>query len=458
MAMTKPSSSQVTYSGTTVNKVLEKSVLSYDTYSSASAAADTLPDGQVVYVESDETKDSRKTRYSVQTGSLVFSEFVKTELSGSNLAAVSSWANVPEVLDFSAAQQAASNAQAQALLNRTEFLAKQAPLDDLDPYQSTKTAHRLAGDVADFVTNIRNTVDGQVTTNVLWTAAEDTDAKKLIKAFTSIPSGHVFSRFSLFNATGVNIVSRPVIVRPTYVGKASVGYVEKVFKGITFFVCTVGGQWVDTLRQTVYDGTLRTLTNHLVNQKVLVGDPYPRLAFNTSPSGTGAFPTYVADGALVPGDDANPYFISSAYITADQEFVVVPHIGQPTSIVTNMAARNRIVQSFHFRYVLVKDGSAYDLVGNGYTTPTGLTGIPSARTIIGQKANGQLFVAACTGDTGTAGATIQDVIDFALSEGCINCFNLDGGGSTTFMSRGAIKNVPSDPGGERAIPAIAYIV
>ena len=52
MAMTKPSSSQVTYSGTTVNKVLEKSILSYDTYSAASAAAATLPDGQAVNVES----------------------------------------------------------------------------------------------------------------------------------------------------------------------------------------------------------------------------------------------------------------------------------------------------------------------------------------------------------------------------------------------------------------------
>ena len=457
MANTKPLASQVKYGSgnNTVDKTLKKAILSFPTLVEAQAAAATLPDGQVVEAPNAE---GRLSRFDVQSGALVFSEFVKTELSGSDLSAVSSWTNVPEVLAPPAPQQAASNAQAQALLNRTEFLANQAPLDDLNPYQSAKTAHRLAGDLADFATNIRNTVDGQVTTNVLWAAAENTETKRLIKALMSVPSGHTFDRFSVFNTTGVNIISRPVIVRPTYVGNASVDYAEKVFNGITFFVCTVGSQWVDTLRQTVYDGTLRTLTNHLANQKVLVGDPYPRLAFNTSPSGTGAFPTYVADGALVPGDDANPYFIASSYITADQEFVVVPHIGQPTSIVTNMAARNRIVQSFHFRYVLVKDGAAFDLVGQGYTTLAGLTGVPSARTIIGQKANGQLFVASCTGDTGTAGATIKDVIDFALSEGCINAFNLDGGGSTTFMSRGVIKNVPSDPGGERAIPAIAYIV
>ena len=107
MANTKPLASQVKYGSgnNTVDKTLKKAILSFPTLVEAQAAAATLPDGQVVEAHNAE---GRLSRFDVQSGALVFSEFVKTELSGSDLSAVSSWTNVPEVLDSPTSQQTKS--------------------------------------------------------------------------------------------------------------------------------------------------------------------------------------------------------------------------------------------------------------------------------------------------------------------------------------------------------------
>lgn len=79
MANTKPLASQIKYgNGTTVANALSKSVLSYQNYESASAAAAaTLPDDQFVDVEGEEK------RYIVEAGSLVFfKNFLRRDLAG----------------------------------------------------------------------------------------------------------------------------------------------------------------------------------------------------------------------------------------------------------------------------------------------------------------------------------------------------------------------------------------
>lgn len=74
MANTKPLASQVKYGSgnNTVDKTLKKSILSFSTLVEAQAAAATLPDGQRVEIEADETRDSLRTWYEVQGGELVF--------------------------------------------------------------------------------------------------------------------------------------------------------------------------------------------------------------------------------------------------------------------------------------------------------------------------------------------------------------------------------------------------
>lgn len=51
---------------------VKDAILSYPDYASASATAATLPEGQVVDVESDETRDYLRTRYKIENGALVY--------------------------------------------------------------------------------------------------------------------------------------------------------------------------------------------------------------------------------------------------------------------------------------------------------------------------------------------------------------------------------------------------
>ncbi|MCX8009761.1 MAG: phosphodiester glycosidase family protein, partial [Ignavibacteria bacterium] len=51
----------------------------------------------------------------------------------------------------------------------------------------------------------------------------------------------------------------------------------------------------------------------------------------------------------------------------------------------------------------------------------------------------------------SVGVSFDQLADIMLSIGCYQAVNLDGGGSTTMVVRGAIKNRPSDAGGERSV-------
>lgn len=97
MAMTKPKSSQITYSGTTVNKVLEKSVLSYDTYTAASAAAATLPEGQMV-----EAPDAagRLSMYKTRAGVLQFDDYVPDVIRLQSYSALRAYSGKADVVDI----------------------------------------------------------------------------------------------------------------------------------------------------------------------------------------------------------------------------------------------------------------------------------------------------------------------------------------------------------------------
>lgn len=77
MANTKPHASQIRYGSgnNTVDKTLKQSVLSFQNYAEASAAAATLPDGQEV---KSPDADGRVSFFEVQSGNLVFQYYTDT--------------------------------------------------------------------------------------------------------------------------------------------------------------------------------------------------------------------------------------------------------------------------------------------------------------------------------------------------------------------------------------------
>lgn len=87
-----------------IEQRVDKAVLSYPDYAAASAAAATMPDGQNIAIESDETRFGRRTLYVVHDGALVFDRMA------SDVASITEFGAKLDGTDDTAAINAASNA------------------------------------------------------------------------------------------------------------------------------------------------------------------------------------------------------------------------------------------------------------------------------------------------------------------------------------------------------------
>ncbi|TPH24533.1 hypothetical protein EUX48_02850 [Haemophilus haemolyticus] len=114
-------------------------------------------------------------------------------------------------------------------------------------------------------------------------------------------------------------------------------------------------------------------------------------------------------------------------------------------------------QTAVFRSPLVVDGSLYDPISTGIISQNGYERDISARTALGQKGDGTYVLLVVDGRTGERGCTMKQAAEKLLRLGCVNAFNLDGGGSVTLWYKGQIINSPSDDKGEREVPSIFYV-
>ena len=81
------------------------------------------------------------------------------------------------------------------------------------------------------------------------------------------------------------------------------------------------------------------------------------------------------------------------------------------------------------------------------------------RTAMGYTAQGELIILAIQGRMkGIAvGATLNETASILLNLGCVEGLNLDGGGSSCLLINGKETIKPSDPTGERPVPAILFV-
>ena len=99
-----------------------------------------------------------------------------------------------------------------------------------------------------------------------------------------------------------------------------------------------------------------------------------------------------------------------------------------------------------FGYVLVKDGKVNITKNANYTSSR------ASRTAIGIKADGSVVMMVLDGrqQPFSAGGSLEEIAQIMLEAGCVQAVNLDGGGSTTYMSKPAgsdniqVVNRPSD--------------
>ena len=105
-----------------------------------------------------------------------------------------------------------------------------------------------------------------------------------------------------------------------------------------------------------------------------------------------------------------------------------------------------------FGAVLVKDGKVNVTKSSNYTSNR------ASRTAVGIKADGSVVMMVLDGRQlpRSAGGAMEEIAQIMLEAGCVHAINLDGGGSTTYLSKPAgsdeiqLTNVPSD-GYERQV-------
>ncbi len=80
------------------------------------------------------------------------------------------------------------------------------------------------------------------------------------------------------------------------------------------------------------------------------------------------------------------------------------------------------------------------------------------RTLAGVTANGETLLVTVDGrQAGSAGLTLLESAHLMAGLGAVDAVNLDGGGSTTFVTRGAVRNQPSDGRERRVVSALALV-
>ncbi|XP_070821658.1 N-acetylglucosamine-1-phosphodiester alpha-N-acetylglucosaminidase-like isoform X2 [Chaetodon trifascialis] len=70
--------------------------------------------------------------------------------------------------------------------------------------------------------------------------------------------------------------------------------------------------------------------------------------------------------------------------------------------------------------------------------------VVSARTAVGHDAEGKLILVQIDGQTGIRGMSLWEMAEFLKQYGVINAINLDGGGSSTYVTDGSLASYPSD--------------
>ena len=143
---------------------------------------------------------------------------------------------------------------------------------------------------------------------------------------------------------------------------------------------------------------------------------------------------------VIHADNPIPNWIAAdAKLTLDARFEGLP--GKVTAV---MGGLPRLIDNG------VKDPKRFgaeDAAGATFVTDL------HPRTGVGRKPDGTLVFVTVDGrqPRRSRGIDLIDFADYFESIGCTDAVNLDGGGSTTMVTRGEVVNFPSDPGGSRSV-------
>ena len=118
-----------------------------------------------------------------------------------------------------------------------------------------------------------------------------------------------------------------------------------------------------------------------------------------------------------------------------------------TKYLSDPSNKNSLAQYFLDKNAWQTMTIGYVLVENGIIAldRSKLKPDVSARTAIGQKADGTFVVLAVNGKSGAFGITHYMEAARMLELGCVNAYALDGGGSTTLWYNGTVVTLGTEP-------------
>jgi len=140
----------------------------------------------------------------------------------------------------------------------------------------------------------------------------------------------------------------------------------------------------------------------------------------------------------------------------DSTFVLSGHGGSDQFLQNKIAAGDTV--KMYLGLNINKKSLVAAVGGSHYLVQTGVVvaadGDRHPRTAVGFNADStKLYLMTVDGRQPgySIGMSLKELGEYMKSLGAHNALNLDGGGSTTMVVRGEIKNSPSDPGGERSV-------
>lgn len=155
-----------------------------------------------------------------------------------------------------------------------------------------------------------------------------------------------------------------------------------------------------------------------------------------------------ADGAVLAGNGAGAKALDLLWSNLNQKRI------KRFAEVTVRSNNEDAVGSIGGSHVLLRDGRRTFTV-----VPRGLVQGRHPRTVVGWNRAGEIFLVTVDGrkPKSAEGMSLLEISDYMRRMGATDAINLDGGGSTTFVTRGKVINRPSD-GRERGVATALVVV
>lgn len=252
----------------------------------------------------------------------------------------------------------------------------------------------------------------------------------------------------------VRTVSLPVVNAPIITAS------DADLNGARSYLCTFSLGDHRQIKQFVDINNKKTLSNWMATVSGAT------LGFNASAwnQNTNQIGDIVANGLVYDSYGAEAFGIAQSMLVIDEQnkltcrnYVTSSSASSIPLMIGAASVAEKAWQTAAFRCPLVVDGSVYDPVPTGLLPSAAYSTQRSGRTALGQKADGTYMLLVVDGATDISGTTMANVAAKLVAAGCINAFNLDGGGSSTLWYNGSVINNPSDSGGQREIPSAMYV-